>query len=108
MNSIISLFLTVECCGYFGPQREVPKKKEPLQTALKRKKDDPSIGTTSALQHRPRSKEPLSNAMPLQHQRWFDFNLHIDVYIGDFVGVQAPELVQQNGELFWMAKVNEL
>jgi hypothetical protein len=25
--------------------------------------------------------------MPAQHQRWFDFDPHMDVYIGDFVGV---------------------
>jgi hypothetical protein len=108
MNSIMSLFPIVEHCGYFGPRREVPRKKEPLQTALKRKRDGPSTGTTSASQHRPRSKEPLSNAVPLQHQRWFDFDPHMDVHIGDFVGVQAPESAQQNRELFWMAKVREL
>jgi hypothetical protein len=64
MNSIMSLFPTMERRGYFGPRREAPGKKEPLQTALKRKRDGPSTGTTSASQHRPRSKEPLSNAVP--------------------------------------------
>ena len=69
MNNIVSLFLTVERCGYFGPRREAPGKKEPLKTAMKRKRDVPSIRTTSASQQRPQSKEPLSNAVPLQQQR---------------------------------------
>jgi hypothetical protein len=91
MNSIMSLFPTVEHRGYFGPRREALGKKELLQMALKRKRDGPSTRTTSASQHRPRSKEPLSNAVPLQQQRWFDFDPHMDVHIGDFVGIQAPE-----------------
>jgi hypothetical protein len=108
MNSIVSLFPTMKRRGYFGPRREAPGKKEPLQTASKRKKDGPLRGTTSASQQRPRLKEPLSNAVPLQQQRWFDFDPHMDVHIGDFVGVQALESTQQNGELFWVAKVREL
>jgi hypothetical protein len=48
MNNIVSLFPTVECRGYFGPQREAPRKKEPLKMAMKRKRDVPSIGTSSA------------------------------------------------------------
>jgi hypothetical protein len=44
----------------------------------------------------------------LQLQRWFDFDPHMDVHISDFVGVQSPESAQQNGELFWVAKVREL
>jgi hypothetical protein len=51
--------------GYFGPRREAPGKKEPLKMAIKRKRDVPSIGTSSASQQRPQSKEPLSNAVPL-------------------------------------------
>jgi hypothetical protein len=108
MNNIVSLFPTVERHGYFGPRREAHGNKESVQTALKRKRDVPSAGTTSASQQRPRLKEPLSNAVPLQQQRWFDFDPHMDVHISDFVGVQAPELAQQNGELFWVAKVREL
>ena len=57
---------------------------------------------------RPLSKEPVSNVVPLQQQRWYDFDPHMDVHIGNFVGVQASESTQQNGELFWMAKVREL
>jgi hypothetical protein len=36
------------------------------------------------------------------------YDPHMDVHIGDFVGVQAPELAQGNGELFLVAKVREL
>jgi hypothetical protein len=39
---------------------------------------------------------------------WFDFDLHMNVHISDFVGVQAPESAQGSGELFWVAKVREL
>jgi hypothetical protein len=29
----------------------------------------------------------------------------MDVYVGDFIGVQESELSPKNGEAFWMAKV---
>jgi hypothetical protein len=48
------------------------------------------------------------NVIPIQHQKWFDFDPHMDVHIGDIVGVQAPKIAQRNGELFWVAKVREL
>ena len=54
------------------------------------------------------SSGPLSNAVPMQRQRWYDFDPHIDVQIGNFVAVQAPEEVQRNGEVFWVAKVREI
>jgi hypothetical protein len=38
----------------------------------------------------------------------FDFYLHKDVHIGDFIGVQAHNEVQENGKLFWAAEVLEL
>jgi hypothetical protein len=36
------------------------------------------------------------------------YDPRMDVHIGDFVGVQAPESAQGNGELFLVAKVREL
>jgi hypothetical protein len=46
--------------------------------------------------------------VPAQQQRWFDFDPHMDVYIGDFIGVEAPKSARRNGELFWVAKVREV
>ena len=51
---------------------------------------------------------PLSNVVPMQQQRWYDFDPDIDVQIGYFVGSQGPEEAQQNGEVFWVAKVREV
>jgi hypothetical protein len=44
----------------------------------------------------------------MQYQKWFNIDLHMDVHISDFVGLKAPKVAQQNGELFWVAKVKEL
>jgi hypothetical protein len=54
------------------------------------------------------STTPISNAVPAQYQKWFDFDPHMDVHIGDFVRVQAPKTAQRNGELFLVAKIREL
>ena len=32
----------------------------------------------------------------------------MDVHVGDFVGVQAPEEAQRNGKVFWVVKVQEV
>jgi hypothetical protein len=50
----------------------------------------------------------ISNALPIHCQRWYLFEPHMDVHIGDFVGVQAPKAAQQDGKVFWIAKVREL
>jgi hypothetical protein len=67
---------------------------------MKKKKDATSKYTTKASKLGSTSTEPISNTVPTQHQKWFDFDPHMDVHIGDFVGVHAPKTAQRNGELF--------
>ena len=50
----------------------------------------------------------VSNVVPVEHERWYDFDPHMDVHVGDFVGVQAPKTAQENGEAFMVAKVREV
>jgi hypothetical protein len=107
-DSNTSCFHVVEHRGYFGPRGQAPPKGRPQPLALKKTKDGHSKYNTIASKHVSASNEPLSNAIPVQHQKWFDFDPHMDVHIGDFVEVQAPKTTQKNGELFWVAKVREL
>jgi hypothetical protein len=108
LTEILPFFPAVEHRGYFGPRGQAPRK-DGVQQMVKRKKNDAAskysaksskLGATSTT--------PISNAVPAQQQKWFDFDPHMDVHIGDFVGVQAPKTAQRNGELFWVAKVREL
>ena len=48
------------------------------------------------------------NAEPIQQERWYDFDPHMDVHVGDFVGVQALEETHRNGVVFWVAKVQQV
>jgi hypothetical protein len=87
MIEILSCFPAVEHCGYFGPRGGAPTKLGLQRLVPKSKKDVASkyIGKASKLGST--STDPISNVVPAQHQRWFDFDPHMDVHIGDFVGV---------------------
>jgi hypothetical protein len=108
MTEILSCFPAVEHCGYFGPRGGAPTKQGLQRPIPKSKKDVASKYIAKASKLGSTSTDPISNAMPTQHQRWFDFDLHMDVHIGDFVGVQAPKSARRNGEFFWVAKVREV
>jgi hypothetical protein len=108
MTEILSCFPAVEHCGYFGPRGGAPTKQGLQHPVPKNKKDAASKYIAKASKLGSTSTDPISNAVPAQHQRWFDFDLHMDVHIGDFVGVQAPKSARRNGELFWVAKVREV
>jgi hypothetical protein len=95
----------VERRGYFGPRGGAPTKEGVQCPVPKRKKDAASKYSAKASKLGSTSTEPISNVVPAQHQRWFDFDPHMDVHIGDFVGVQVPKSARRNGELFWVAKV---
>jgi hypothetical protein len=105
---ILSCFPAVEHRGYFGPRGQAPRKDGLQCPVTKGKKDAASKYVAKSSKLGSTSKELISNAMPVQHQRWFDFDPHMDVHIGDFVRVQAPKTAQRNGKLFWVAKVREL
>jgi hypothetical protein len=108
LTEILPFFPAVEHCGYFGPRGQAPIK-DGVQQMVKRKKNDAaSKYSTKSSKLGATSTKPISNAVPAQHQKWFDFDPHMDVHISDFVGVQAPKTAQRNGELFWVAKVREL
>jgi hypothetical protein len=98
----------VERRGYFGPRNQAPREHGFQRLVPKKKKDVASKYTAKASKLGSTSSEPISNAVPAQHEKWFNFNPHMDVYIGDFVGVQAPKTAQRNGKLFWVAKVRDL
>jgi hypothetical protein len=100
MTEILSYFPAIEYRGYFGPRGGAPTKQGLQRPVPENKKDVLSkyIGKASKLGST--SIDPISNAVPAQHQRWFDFDPHMDVHIGDFVGVQAPKSARRNDELF--------
>lgn len=54
------------------------------------------------------SSQLISNVVSMQHQIWYDFDPHIDLQIGELVGMYAIEGRQENGEMFWVAKVLEV
>jgi hypothetical protein len=108
MVGILSCFPAVEHRGYFGPRGQAPGKTGVQRPLLKRKRDSFSALNTTTAKNTSTSKEPISNVVPMERQRWYDFDPHMDVHIGDFVGVQAQQSAQKNGEVFWIAKVREL
>jgi hypothetical protein len=108
MTEILSCFPAMEHRGYFGPRGGAPTKQGLQRPVPKNKKDAASKYIAKASKLGSTSTDPISNAVPAQHQRWFDFDPHMDVHIGDFVGVQAPKSARRNGELFWVAKVREV
>jgi hypothetical protein len=108
MTEILSCFPAVEHRGYFGPRGGAPTKQGLQRPVPKNKKDAASKYIAKASKLGSTSTDPISNAVPAQHQRWFDFDPHMDVHIGDFVGVHAPKSARRNGELFWVAKVREV
>jgi hypothetical protein len=108
MTQTLSCFPAMEHHGYFGLQGQAPQKDRPQRLIKKNTKDGHSKYTTSASKHVSPSNILLSNAVLVQHQKWFDFDPHMDVHIGNFVGIHALKTMQKNGELFWVAKVKEL
>ena len=70
-------------------QRLIPKNKKDAASKYIAKAS--KLGSTSI--------DPISNAMPAQHQRWFDFDPHMDVYIGDF-GVHALKVHKEMANCF--------
>jgi hypothetical protein len=108
LTEILSCFPAVERRGYFGPRGQAPREDGLPRLVTKKKKDAASKYIAKASKLGSTSTEPISNAVPAQHEKWFDFDPHMDVHIGDFVGVQASKIAQRNGELFWVAKVKEL
>jgi hypothetical protein len=108
LTEILSCFPVVERRGYFEPRGQAPREDGLQRLVMKKKKDAASKNTTKASKLGSTSTELISNAVLVQYEKWFDFDPHMDVHIGDFVGVQAPKTAQRNGELFWVAKIREL
>jgi hypothetical protein len=108
MVGIFSYFPAVEHRGYFGPRGQAPRKNGVQRPQLKRKRNNSSAMNTTTAKNTSTSKDPISNVVPMERQRWYDFDPHMDVHIGDFVGVQAQQSTQKTGEVFWIAKVREL
>jgi hypothetical protein len=105
MVGILSYFPTME---HFGPRGQAPGKNGVQRPQLKKKRDSSSAVNTTTAKNTSTSKDPISNVVPMERQRWYDFDPHMDVHIGDFVAVQAQQSAQKNGKVFWIAKVREL
>ena len=87
MTEILSYFPIVEHHGYFGPKGGAPTKQGLQCPVPKSKNDAASKYIAKASKLGSTSKNPISNVVPAQQQRWFHFDPHMDVHIGDFVGV---------------------
>jgi hypothetical protein len=100
MVGILSCFPAMEHCGYFGPWDQAPGKNGVQRPLLKRKRDSSFALNTTTVKSTSTSKEPISNAVPMERQRWYDFDPHMDVHICNLVGVHAKQSTQRNGEVF--------
>ena len=100
MTQTLPCFPAMEHHGYFGPQGQAPQKNRPQQLIKKKTKDGHSMYTTSASKHVSPSNKFLSNAVPIQYQKWFDFDPHMDVHTGNFVRVQALKTMQKMENYF--------
>lgn len=107
LASIIPFSPPVEWRGYFGPC-EKAKGKERLGQQIQKKQKVDTTFVAGASKHVYSSNQSISNVVSMQHQIWYDFDPHIDLQIDDFIGVHATEDAQDNGEMFWVAKVLEV
>ena len=108
LSTMLPYFQYVEHCGYFGPRGKAPTQKQVRQPKIQEQKQGRNTSNKGPSKHASSGNCLDSNAVPMQQERWYDFDPHMDVHVGDFVGVQAFEEAQRNGEVFWMAKVQQV
>ena len=105
LSAVLPYFPNVEHRGYFGPRGKAPRQKQVRQPKIQEQKHGRNTSSKGPSKHASSGNRLDSNAVPIQQEQWYDFDPHMDVHVGDFVGVQAPEEAQRNGEVFWVAKV---